>query len=215
MQMVLVGVGCAVVLTQLACGGLFGPNVSDRAVEMCELLSEEHDGVECQLANVGDTVELDGVRITVDLVKQVEGLDSLPAIGNMDERAHMREVGRNMVVMHMTSENTTPVQWDEQRFTYPFTNNAGQSTYREPYNIRVYTEATPEVEPKPRYYDFVRGEPVTFAGAFGGAPQRAVDSTLAVWTEEERIDPDDPRGRRRDFYTSLVVDDLGFRAEDE
>lgn len=211
---VVLGVGS---LFLLACGGagggLVGSSASQRAQDLCTHLDganadKYNPGVSCVAMGVGSKPVAEGIQVEVISFRRVEGKDSLPDIQNYDERNKFKKNGNNAVAVEIEYTNTSPVRSGiEARVALQ--SGGGEQLFTWPYNSKVVMAASegtymdlwerPELGP-----DQKKRSIHVFTLPAGDEP----NSVLQVYSMENRVDTTDPRGRKKDFFTSYVILDL-------
>lgn len=188
--------GLVVMVLMLACGGVLSAP-SERATQMCTFLSTDHDDVLCQAAGVGDDVQLDGFRLRVDGVE----FPTAPSVFDDDE------IGE-IVIVRFTIENTTPLRLTDE-FNRQILTTTGDAHYSSESDARRWGDAH-DVIVQPDIDDLVPGQPQQFVHAYSLPEDQRADAVFHVWTTDNRVDTEDPRGRRRDFTNAMAVIDLGI-----
>lgn len=197
-------------------GGLGLPGVggaSERAVALCDHLntvnaSKSNPGVSCQPMAVGSIPEVNGVTLKVLSFKKVKGLFTLPEIKNMNERAEFKRNDGHAVAIEVEYTNNNPVKSKlEPRMALQ--NGAGDRLYNAPYNSKRLLEEAGEG------YVYLWDRPMLGPGQSTRTilvitmPEGdEAGSVLEVYAKEKRVDENDPRGRKREFFTYSAILDL-------
>lgn len=190
----------------LACGGISSGG-SPEASALCEHLAAEVEHP-CIAVAVGSTVTIDGIEVTVDKVSVWEGKDSLPEISNFDERNRMKKVGNNTLALEITLKNTKPVKSEVDFVSYVIDGN-GETAYNQPYNSKLYNQG------KEGWIDFWDDDAIgpnktrQASLVYAMKKDAVIGTKLILRLNEKRPDPEDPRGRMKNFVNELFVVDLG------